>query len=211
MESAPHTLSLAVKDLAVERGGRVVVAGVGFELAPGEALTLRGANGTGKTSILRAVAGFARPVEGAVRFTNAGTEIEAAEARATQLHWLGGDDALADKLTLHESLSFWRGLLGGETVTGLAAKLGLPGKEDTPLGRLSTGQRRRAGIGRLLCARRALWLLDEPMSGLDDQGRELLLDAIAEHRAAGGMVLMASHDEGIPGCPTLRLKSVEPA
>ncbi|WP_158548621.1 heme ABC exporter ATP-binding protein CcmA [Parvularcula marina] len=205
MEMDHHTLSLTIEGLAAERGGRVVVAGLAFSLSPGEALTLRGANGTGKTSILRAVAGFSDPAEGTVRFDLSGEEADASETRATAIHWLGGDDALADKLTLKESLSFWSSLLGGGATDELPARLGLSGLEDTPLGKMSTGQRRRAGIGRLLCAPRPLWLLDEPMSGLDDQGRELLLSIIAEHRATGGILLMASHDEGIPGCPVLRL------
>lgn len=211
MEIPRHHLSLSAENLAVERGGRIVVAGLSFALAPGEALTLRGPNGTGKTSILRAVAGFSQPADGAIRFLQKHGDADSIEIRATQLHWLGGEDALADRLTVEESLTFWAHLLGGHVADDLTGILGLTGKEKTPLGKLSTGQRRRAGIGRLLCAPRALWLLDEPMSGLDDQGRELLLLIIAEHRAAGGIILMASHDEGILGCPVLRLRAPEGA
>ncbi|MEM9234066.1 MAG: heme ABC exporter ATP-binding protein CcmA [Pseudomonadota bacterium] len=211
MDQGHHSLSLTAESLAVERGGRLVVAGLDFALAPGDALTLRGANGTGKTSILRAVAGFSEPAEGSIRFAANGEDMDPAEARALNLHWLGGDDALADKLTVAESLSFWRALLGGTQNDGLLSRLGLSGKENTALGRLSTGQRRRAGMGRLLCAQRPLWLLDEPMIGLDDQGRELLLDIVAEHRARGGIVLMASHDQGVPDVPVLRLRAQEAA
>lgn len=206
MTEPRHDLTLEVETLAVERGERIVVAGVGFTLAPGQGLTLRGANGTGKTSILRAVAGFARPAEGDIRFRQAGAPLDPAETRATQIHWLGGDDALADKLSVTESLAFWAGLYDGAVAPDLIATLGLDGLDHAPLGKLSTGQRRRCALGRLIAAPRALWLLDEPMSGLDDEGREVLARMIAEHRGAGGLVLMASHDQSVEGCPVLRLR-----
>lgn len=211
MSSEAYHLQLQVKGLAAERGGRVVAAGVNFALAPGDALTLRGANGTGKTSILRAVAGFSDISDGEISFEKRGEQLDPHEVRALRTHWLGGDDALADRLTVHESLTFWCELLGGASPPDLLTRLRLIGKENVPVGKLSTGQRRRVGIGRLLTASRPLWLLDEPMSGLDEDGKSQLLSIIADHRAQGGLVLMASHDEGIPGSPVLRLSSGEAA
>ena len=196
-----HALSLSCADLAPRRGGRVVAAGVGFALGPGQALVIRGANGTGKTSLLRAVAGLCG-YEGTVAFSAEGASLDLSEARARHVHLLGPRDGLADRLTAGETASFWSGLLGGSPALAAA---GLSGTETMPAGRLSTGQRRRLGLSRLLGAPRALWLLDEPLSGLDEEGRARLLAAVADHRAAGGLVLMASHEAGLPDAATLRL------
>ncbi len=202
-----HTLSLEAQNLLVTRGGHPVAAGVSFALAPGEALVLRGENGTGKTSVLRTVAGFAASMKGALTFTDtADGPVDPAETRATQLHWLGSEDGLADRLTVEETVRFWRQLYGSiGPLEDQLSTVGLTGKEKSAVGALSTGQRRRLGLLRLGLTPRALWLLDEPMSGLDDGGRALVLAAVATHRAEGGIVLMASHDEGLPGTATLRL------
>ena len=194
-------LSLACDALAPRRAGRVVADGVRFRLAPGEALVIRGANGAGKTSVLRAVAGLCG-YDGTVAFEADGVPLDPSEARARHTHLLGPRDGLAERLTAAETAAFWAGLLGGAVALGAA---GLSGSETAPVGRLSTGQRRRLGLARLLGAPRALWLLDEPLSGLDEEGRARLLGAVAEHRAAGGIVLMASHEAGLPDAATLRL------
>lgn len=211
----PYTLKLSLSAMTAARGGRPVAAGVSFDLSPGDALSLRGPNGTGKTSILRAIAGLSRPEAGSVSFAEDDTLIDPEEARACHLHWLGGEDGLAGKLTVAETVRFWAQLLGGEplpeaTLTQHLASVKLGTKADSPVGALSTGQRRRVGLARLLCVPRALWLLDEPLSGLDDQGRDLLMGAIASHRAQGGIVLMATHDGQIDGARTLRLAGLPP-
>ena len=196
-----HALSLVCTDLAPRRGGRTVAAGVSFTLAPGQALVIRGANGAGKTSVLRAVAGLCG-YAGHAAFSAGGVPLDPAEARARHTHLLGPRDGLADRLTARETAAFWSGLLGGAPAL---AEAGLSGAETIPAERLSTGQRRRLGLSRLLGSPRALWLLDEPLSGLDAAGRDLLLGAVADHRAGGGLVLMASHEAGLPRAPVLRL------
>lgn len=199
-----HDLSLACTDLAPARAGRVVAEGVSFSLSPGGALVLRGANGSGKTSVLRAVAGLAS-YGGRVAFAEGAAPADPGEVRARRVHLLAAGEGLADRLTAAETLAFWVGLHGADAA-GILARVGLSEAETTPAGRLSAGQRRRLGLARLLLAPRALWLLDEPLSGLDEGGRALLLDAVATHRAEGGIVLMATHEaDGLPGAPVLRL------
>ena len=198
-----HDLSLAVTGLAPRRGGRVVAAGAAFALGPGDALVLRGANGSGKTSLLRAVAGLC-PHDGEVAFARGGEAREPGAVRAVDLHLLGGGDGLAPRLTAREHVAFWAGLYGA-AAAGALERTGLSEAADRPAGALSTGQRRRLGLARLLLAPRALWLLDEPLSGLDEAGRALMLSEVAGHRAAGGLALMASHEDGLPGAATLRL------
>ena len=194
-------LSLRLLDLAPARAGLTVTSGISLAMAPGEALVLRGANGAGKTSVLRAVAGLCAH-GGTVSFAIRGAPLDPGEARARHTHLLGPRDGLAGPLSVAETGSFWAALLGGRAA---AHAVGLSGTETTATGRLSTGQRRRLGLSRLLGSPRPLWLLDEPLSGLDEAGREQLLAAVAEHRAAGGLVLMASHETGLPDAAALRL------
>jgi heme exporter protein A len=145
------------------------------------------------------------PDGGEVRFERAGATLDPGEVQARSLHLLAPGEGIAARLTVRETLAFWARLLGGAG-EGVAGRVGLEASLDRPAGALSTGQRRRLGLARLLLAPRALWLLDEPLSGLDEAGRALLLAEIAEHRTAGGMVLMATHEaEGLPDAPTLRL------
>lgn len=204
---------LSVHALDIARGGRRVAAGLSFALGRGEALVLRGENGTGKTSALRTIAGFAAPMGGAVTFCEGadGPALDAAQFRAEQIHWLGGEDGLADRLTVRETGQFWAGLFGVPFSPSTLERVGLDAKAESLVGRLSTGQRRRLGLMRLVMVHRALWLLDEPLSGLDQAGRTLLMAAIDTHRAQGGMVVMASHDDGLPNAPTLRLIPMEAA
>lgn len=198
-----HDLSLAAHDLAPRRGGRVVAQGVSFSLVPGEALLLRGGNGAGKTSVLRAVAGLC-PAGGGVAFARSGAPLDPAAARADAVHYLGAEEGLSARESPAETVRGWAALYGA-SARGALGEVGLAEQADMPCGALSTGQRRRLGLARLLLAPRALWLLDEPLSGLDEAGRTLFLSRIEGHRARGGLVLMASHEAGLPGAATLRL------
>ncbi|WOI53407.1 heme ABC exporter ATP-binding protein CcmA [Parvularcula sp. LCG005] len=197
-------LSIVVEELDVMRGDRQVAAGITFRLQPGDALILRGDNGSGKTSVLRAIAGFSAPAHGQIRFLFDGEEADAADIRAHQIHWFGVDDALADRLTVAETVSFWSRFYG-HAASDVLDRVGLADRATSPAGALSTGQRRRLALTRLLLAPRSLWLMDEPLTGLDEAGKSLVHRIIAHHRADGGIVLMASHDDGLPGAPVLRL------
>jgi heme exporter protein A len=168
---------LSVNDLACRRGERMLFRGLSLALAPGEALQVVGANGTGKSSLLRIVAGLLRPYEGEVRH----------EGRVALL-----DDRLPldEYLPLGKAFDFWSRIDGGGRPLESA---GLAGLLDVPVRYLSTGQRKRAAILQSAPKAGALWLLDEPLNGLDEDGLVRLDALIDAHRKAGGAVLTASH------------------
>jgi heme exporter protein A len=188
---------LDVENLTLARGERQLFAGLSFSLTRGEAAALTGANGAGKTSLLRAVAGLLRPEAGAVQFQDeAGAEIEADVARSQGLHLLGHHDGLKTTRTAGEELSFWSHWLGGEPLSLARAidALQLDPLLALEVRKLSAGQRRRLALARLIAAPRPLWLLDEPMAPLDAGRRALFATLMRAHLEGGGMILAAVHD-----------------
>ena len=161
------------------RGGRLLFEGLDLALAPGEALLVTGANGAGKSSLIRVAAGLLRAAAGKVD-RNAPAAL-ADEALALDL-----------KQTLGEALRFWARIDGADAAAGLEA-MGLTHLAAVPVRMLSTGQRKRAALARVVASGAPLWLLDEPANGLDGEGQERLAVAVAAHRAGGGAVLAASH------------------
>jgi heme exporter protein A len=170
---------LAATDLACRRGDRVLFRGVSLALVPGDACHVAGPNGIGKTSLIRVLAGLLRPLAGSV-------EREGATALLDERH------ALDPQLPLGRALAFWAGL-DGERIDEHAERLGLADLAEVPVRYLSTGQTKRAALARLLAQRAPVWLLDEPLNGLDSAGIVLVEALIAEHRAAGGLCMVASH------------------
>lgn len=186
-----------ITGLALQRGERLLFRGLTARVDRGEAVALTGANGAGKTSLLRAVAGFIRPAAGEIAFFGPdGAALEAAEARRGGCHLLGHQDGLKSGRTAREELVFqarWHG--GGEAAALAAAgRLGLTRLLELEVRKLSAGQRRRLALARLIAAPRPVWLLDEPMAPLDSANRALFGDLMAEHLAGGGLVLAAVHD-----------------
>ena len=184
------------EDLALTRGGRALFAGLSFTLAAGEAAALIGANGAGKTSLLRAVAGLLRPERGLIRFDGEGGVLDPEEARAGGLHLLGHQDGLKTNRTAREELAFWSAWSGtpADGVARAVAALALAPLLDLDVRKLSAGQRRRVALARLIAAPRPFWLLDEPMAPLDAKNRARFGALMAEHLAAGGLILAAVHD-----------------
>lgn len=181
--------AIEIEGLALRRGGRLLFEGLDLACAAGEAVALTGANGAGKTSLLRAVAGLLRPDAGEIRFRP--------EAEPQGLvHLAGHQDGLKPARTAREELAFWSRWAGGSraSVQAAAERLGLVPLLDLEVRRLSAGQRRRLALARLVAAPRPVWLLDEPAAPLDAAWRGRLGELIAEHLAAGGLVLAAVHD-----------------
>jgi len=195
---------LEARALACLRGERVVFAGLSFALAPGGALLLVGANGAGKSSLLRLLAGLIPPAEGALLWQGEDALADR-PAHAARLRYLSHQDALKPALTARENLAFFARLWGGEVEAALAALALLPLAE-LPARVLSSGQKRRLALARLALGAAPLWLLDEPTVGLDSASVGLLGEMLARHRAAGGMVLAATHlPLPLPGAGELRL------
>ena len=185
-----------IEDLAVSRGERRLFEGLDFSARAGEAVALTGPNGSGKTSLLRCLAGLLRPDRGRVRFEGSGGELDADDARRAGLHLLGHQDGLKLARTGREELEFqcrWTGAdEAGIDAAVEALELGpLLGLE---VRMLSAGQRRRLSLARLVASPRPLWLLDEPLAPLDAARRARLGELMAAHLSGGGMVLAAVHD-----------------
>ncbi len=178
---------LALEEIACVRGGRLLFEGLSLALAAGEAALVTGPNGTGKSSLLRLAAGLLRPASGTV---------DRAEAALADEHL-----ALDERQPLGRALAFW----ARDPAPGLAA-MGLEALADVPVRILSTGQRKRATLARVVASGAPLWLLDEPANGLDRDGQERLEAAIAAHRASGGAILAASHQPlALPGAKSVAL------
>lgn len=187
---------LALHDLAVDRGGVPVLEGLTLTLAPGQALVLRGANGIGKTTLLRTVAGLQPPRAGRI------------EAAPDAVAYAGHADGLKAALSVTENLRFWASVFGSDAGAVQAAidAMNLRGLTDRAAASLSAGQKRRLGLARLLVTRRPVWVLDEPTVSLDTASVALFAQAVGAHLNGGGAALMATHiDLGLPQATLLDL------
>lgn len=185
---------IAAHDLACRRGERLLFRGLSLALEPGEAVQVTGANGIGKSSLIRILAGLLRPFGGGVERTGA-------------VGLLDERHALDPAVPLGTALAFWRALDGADDAL---ARVGLHRLADVPVRYLSTGQKKRAGLARLLGQSAPIWLLDEPLNGLDSGGVALVEDLIAEHLAGGGLAVIASHQPLASNAVTLSLANYLP-
>src|SRR3954464_3163847 len=184
-------MRLSGRGVRCVRGGRAIFSDLDFEVVSGQALAVTGANGAGKTSLLRMIAGLLTLSAGSIDLESGDAELTLPE----QAHYLGHRDALKPSLSVSENLSFWRDFLGGATADAGAslAAVGLGHAAELPAAVLSAGQRRRLSIARLLAVRRPIWLLDEPTSALDAAGQAMFAALMRNHLARGGMIVAATH------------------
>lgn len=207
MNSLRETAELVGENLACRRGERLVFRGVDFRLPAGGALVLTGANGSGKSSLLRLLATLLAPAAGCLSWNGVPVSNDPARYRAL-IHYVGHLDGVKPALTPRQMLGFWAALRGVRrpAVEAALAAFGIERAADWPCRWLSAGQRRRLALARLIAAPAPIWLLDEPGAALDRDGMAQLDAAIAAHRAAGGNVALATHDPAaIPGGITIVL------
>jgi len=207
IEAVETLCGLDVQELALVRGERLVLRGLSFHVAPGGMLAIEGRNGAGKTSLLRAIAGFLEPRSGTILLPLAnGNALAIGEERRVFVGWLGHQDGVKLQLTPTEHLRFYSQVhrTAGDIGEALV-HAGLAPLRDLPVQYLSAGQRRRLALARLILVRRPLWLLDEPLSGLDPEGKALMRQAMERHCAASGIVVAATHEPLGANCATLNI------
>lgn len=196
-------MQLVAKHLAGTRGGNPLFADLSFTLNSGEGLAVTGPNGAGKSTLLRILCGLLPVSSGSVAFENDdGTPAE------DTFHFLSTLNAMKDQLTAAENLQFWQQFYGSPTRTPAQAleAVNLAHVAALPFGYLSTGQKRRVAIARLLCVHRPIWLVDEPTSGLDGASEAIFSMLANDHMRAGGILIAATHlPLGIPNLQTLHL------
>ncbi len=183
---------LAAEDIACRRGDRVLFHGLSLALRPGDALQVCGVNGIGKSSLIRILAGLMRPFTGHVE-------------RTGPIGLIDERPALDPVLPLGRALSFWQHIDG--PADNELARLGLSDLLDVPVRYLSTGQKKRAAFARLIGQRAPVWLLDEPLNGLDENAARLAAVLVSEHCGGGGICVIASHQPfAMDGMLRLELK-----
>jgi heme exporter protein A len=190
------TAKLSANDLTLIRGESCLFQGLGFALNSGELLLLEGQNGSGKTSLMRAIAGMLSLESGEILWNDRPVNDQRQEFHGA-LVWLAHRTGLKGDLTLVENLRFEASLRPQAQVDqdAVCKRLGIDRLKSLPLRALSAGQQRRVALARMLLADVPLWLMDEPFTNLDREGRALVMQLTEEHLAKGGMCVMAAHQD----------------
>ena len=185
---------LTADELTLFRGDRCLFKGLSFALSSGELLLLKGRNGCGKTSLLRAIAGLLELESGTVYWNEVAVTKEP-QIFQNSLVWMAHQPGFKDDLTLLENLHYEASLRpqSNQDFDDVLKRLGVNRLKRLPMRSLSAGQRRRVALARMLLADAQLWIMDEPVTNLDSEGRALAMELVGEHLAADGMVIMAAH------------------
>ncbi|MBN9673390.1 heme ABC exporter ATP-binding protein CcmA [Roseibium aggregatum] len=211
-------MKLIAENLTIDRGGRRVFQDLSFTLDQGTALVVTGANGIGKSSLLRTLAGLVSLAGGDIRLEGG----QADRLPFEQTHYFGHQDAVKPALSVLENLTFWRSfsaatpadVFAGKTVAPLEALelLGIAHTAHLPAAYLSAGQKRRLSLSRLLVTPRPIWLMDEPTSALDKASEKQLLDLMNGHLASGGLIVTATHtDLALDTTSILHMRTPDPS
>ncbi len=190
-----HQLLLELRDVSCERDDAPLFEPLSFALAAGDIVQLEGANGIGKTTLLRCIGGLSSRWHGEMRWCGNPLSRRRAEFAAATIY-LGHAIGLKAALSARENLQWWTGLRGIDTraaIDSALERVGLCGYEDNPCYQLSAGQQRRVGLARLFLSDAKLWILDEPFTAIDRRGADELEQWIAARAAAGGAILLTSH------------------
>lgn len=194
----PDRSTLEIDGIGCVRGDRRLFSDICFALTPGKCVQLTGANGSGKTSLLRIICGLMEPEEGEIRWQGANIRT-LGEEYFTAITYIGHRNGVKEELTSIENLRISGGLVGIEVSRAKAreilAKMGLAGRENLAARLLSEGQRRRSALARLMICRTAIWVLDEVLTSLDKAAVGLMTSVIAEHLKNGGIAIVATHQE----------------
>lgn len=186
-------MQLELSNVSVDRGHRTIVSDISIQIAAGHALTLKGPNGVGKTTLIRAIAGFLKPSAGTIELSGTANDSTVPE----NAHYIGHLNALKTGLTVWENLMFWSTFYGSSesevSCDNAVNRLDLGDLTEIPAGYLSAGQKRRLALARLLSAHRQVWLLDEPTVSLDAHSTSKLASIVDEHLTQGGIVVSATH------------------
>lgn len=187
---------LSVQQLACERGRKRLFSDLNFEVQSGQCLQVHGANGAGKTSLLRIVCGLAESVQGQVFWRGADTRLDPGAFRA-ELVYLGHAPGLKDELSAAENLDYQTRIdgyaLSPSHIAAALQRVGLGRQQHLPVRRFSQGQKRRAALARLIARPARLWVLDEPLAALDQAAQQLVTELVAGHLRTGGLALVTSH------------------
>lgn len=201
------TAQLTASNLTLFRGERLLFKGLSFALNPGELLLLEGPNGSGKTSLLRAIAGLLELESGSVSWNETPLHKER-QLFQNSMVWMSHKAGLKGDLTLVENLHYESNLRPQTAVEfgDVLKQLGISRLTRLPIRSLSAGQQRRVALARMLFSAATVWMMDEPIANLDAEGRKLVTDMIRRHLDKGGMAIVAAHQDIELDVPTTRIR-----
>ena len=193
-----NNFELDIEALSCQRGDKIVFSDISVKLVSGEILTISGKNGSGKSSLLRTIAGFIKPIKGNIIF-NRENIYEDIESFREEIIYISHKDPVKKFLSIKENLNLWSGFYSNDipkiNIDNAIDKFQLKKLENLPANVLSAGQIRRLNLSRLAITNRRIWLLDEPMNSLDKEAASLLSSFAKEHIEKNGLIIVASHGD----------------